>query len=154
LDRTSCQLLLQSSAIIYYLLKTYDPSSKFSANDPLRDEILTSFAGATFGPLLTLELVLDLAAKHTPWPFIYLPRFLRKQMQDKFTTKELKNALIFLEQELGAGEYFNGKEIGRSDVMISWPLDTISARNWYVLILRATTSGAFGLTKRTKRTGC
>jgi len=122
----------QSSAIIYYLLNTYDTNNKFSPEDPLKDEILTSFAGATLGPLITLELVLDLVVKHTPWPFVYFSRFLRKKMQNKFTRKELTNALSWLWQQRN-GAYYNGSEIGRSDVMLSWPLDLIAARNWYVL---------------------
>jgi hypothetical protein len=35
--------------------------------------------------------------------------------------------------QLEGGEYFNGREIGRSDIMLTWPLDLIAARNWYVL---------------------
>jgi glutathione S-transferase len=125
----------QSSAIIYYLLNTYDTNNKFSAQDPLKDEILTSFAGATLGPLITLELVLDLVVKHTPWPFVFFSRFLRKKMQNKYTRQELAKALTWLWKQLRVeeGAYFNGSEIGRSDVMLSWPLDLIAARNWYVL---------------------
>jgi hypothetical protein len=58
-------------------------------------------------------------------------------MQNKFTRKELKNALSWLQEQLekqnGGGEYFNEEEIGRSDIMLTWPLDLIAARNWYVL---------------------
>jgi glutathione S-transferase len=118
-----------------YLLTTYDRgrTKKFSARDPLQDEIMTSFAGATLGPLTTLELVLDIAAKPTPWPFVYFKSFLRKKVQNKFKRKELATALSWLEQQLGGKLYFNGKEIGRCDVMLSWPLDLIAARRWYVL---------------------
>jgi hypothetical protein len=58
-------------------------------------------------------------------------------MQNNFTRKELKNTLRWLQdrfpKSLREGEYFNGEEIGRSDIMLTWPLDLIAARNRYVL---------------------
>jgi hypothetical protein len=37
------------------------------------------------------------------------------------------------QKEITGGEYFNGREIGRSDIMLTWPIDLMTARNWYVL---------------------
>jgi glutathione S-transferase len=38
--------------------------------------------------------------------------------------------LGYLDEELGEQEYFMGKEPGRADFMISWPLDMISQNGW------------------------
>ena len=122
--------ITETSAIVLYLLTDLDPTGRFAASDEIRDETLTSFAGASLGPVLALELIFDLAAKHTPWPASYLMRLIRKSIQNNFTMKELTADLSFLEKELGDREWFNGVELGRSDVMLSWPFDMIAQRGW------------------------
>jgi glutathione S-transferase len=122
--------IIESSAIITYLLRTYDTSKRFASSDWLRDETLVSFAGATLGPLSAIELLFDLAAKHTPWPLVYIPRKIRKSMQNFFTHPEFVKTMSYLEAQLGENMWFNGKELGRSDVMLSWPLDMIAHRKW------------------------
>jgi glutathione S-transferase len=82
------------------------------------------------GPTTAIELLFDLAAKHTPWPLSYITKGIRGQMQKNYTGPELKKAMVFLESELGDAEWFNGKEFGRSDVMLSWPFDTAAQRKW------------------------
>lgn len=96
----------------------------------MRDEQLTSFAGASLGPTSAIELLFDLAAKHTPFPFGFIVRGIRKKIQEFFTMPEFKKGLGWLETELGEEEWFNGKNLGRADVMLSWPLDTIVHRDW------------------------
>lgn len=122
--------IVESSAIVSYLLRTYDTSGRFSSQDWVRDETLTSFAGATLGPITTVELIFDLAAQKTPWPLKYIPGAIYKAMHNNFTGPEFKKALTFLEGELDGSDWFNGKELGRSDVMLSWPLDMIAQANW------------------------
>jgi glutathione S-transferase len=77
-----------------------------------------------------IELLFDLAAKHTPWPLVYIARALRKGVQKNFTAAEFKKSMTYLEGELGDNEWFNGKELGRADVMLHFPLDNFYARKW------------------------
>jgi glutathione S-transferase len=122
--------IFESSAVIAYLLRTYDTTSQFAAADWIRDEMLTSFAGATLGPVTAIELLFDIAAKHTPWPLVYIARAVRKGVQNNFTAKEFKTTLGYLEKELGDKEWFNGEGLGRADFMLSWPMDSISQKGW------------------------
>jgi glutathione S-transferase len=122
--------IIERSAISAYILKTYDTAGKHAAVDWIKDEILNSYAGASMGPLTTVELLFDLAARHTPWPLVYLARVFRKGIQNNFTTAEFKKSMIYLEGELGDNEWFNGKEFGRADIMLNFPLDYVYARYW------------------------
>lgn len=121
---------MESSAIIAHLLSAHDPTGRFAASDPTLDEELTSFAGASLGPVTAIELLFDIAAKHTPWPLVYIARAFRKGAQKNFTTKEFARDLGWLETQLGDKEWFNGEHLGRVDVMLSWPMDTIAQRTW------------------------
>lgn len=96
----------------------------------MRDETLTSFAGATMGPITAIEMLFDIAAKRTPWPLVYVARAMRRGIQSNYTDKEMKKSLVFLEGELGENEWFNGKELGKCDVMLSWPMDTMAQRGY------------------------
>lgn len=122
--------IIESSAIIAYLIKTYDTAGKFTTVDWILDETLTSFSGSTLGPLVSVEMLFDVAAKHTPWPLVYISRAFRSGIQKSFTTKEFKKDLGYLEKELGEKKWFNGDNIGRSDIMLSWPMDMIAQRGW------------------------
>lgn len=122
--------IIESSAIVAYLIKTYDTTGKFTTGDWILDETFTSFAGSTLGPLVSVEMLFDVAAKHTPWPLVYISRAFRTGIQNSFTTKEFKKNLGYLEKELAEKTWFNGKNIGRSDIMLSWPMDMITQRGW------------------------
>lgn len=122
--------IIESSAIVAYLLKTYDTDGKFASEDWLRDEVLTSFAGASLGPVNAIELLFDIASRRTPWPLVYIARKVRGGIQRAFTSAEFEKDLQYLEGELGDREWFNGKQLGRSDVMLSFPVDTIAQRGW------------------------
>lgn len=123
--------LVESCAIAAYLLKTYDTSNKFGTEDWLRDETLVSFAGTSLGNVTMIELLVDIAAKQTPWPLSYITKAIRRGLQKTFTTAEFKKAFTYLEKELGDNEWFNGKELGRSDFIMSWPFDNIAQRGWF-----------------------
>ena len=124
------RVISESSAIVTYLLRTYDVDGRFASSDWINDEILTSFAGATLGPTVAVELLIDIAEKHTPWPLRYIVSAVRRGIQKTFTAAEIDKTLSFLETELRDKEWFNGKELGRCDVMLSWPLDTMAQRGW------------------------
>lgn len=122
--------IIESSAISTYLLKTYDTEGRFASEDWIRDEELTSFAGASLGMVNTLQLTLEIVAMRTPWPFVYIMRAAQKGFNKAFTGAEFKKSLEYLESELGDREWFNGEHLGRSDVMLQWPIDLIATRGW------------------------
>lgn len=90
-----------------------------------------SFAGTSLGSVMIVELLVDIAAKQTPWPISYITKAIRRGLQNAFTAAEFKKAFIHLEKELGDNEWFNGKELGRSDIIMSWPFDNIAQRGWF-----------------------
>ena len=121
----------ESSAIASYLLKTYDAAGKFVPDNWLRDDILVSFAGTSLGLVVTIELLTDIAVKQSPWPVSYIMKAIRRGLQTNFTAAEFKKAFDYLEGELGDNNWFNGKELGRSDIIMSWPFDNIAQRGWF-----------------------
>ena len=134
----SGRVIVESGAIASYLIQTYDTAKKFqpaaAPEDPdldwIRDEILTNFAGASFGPINVLQMFLEILTSQTPWLFRPLTRKLTGAIASQATTKEFQKYLTFLERELGERDYFMGKEPGRADFMLSYPMDMIAERNW------------------------
>ena len=124
-------VIVESSVIASYLLKTYDTEKKFSTENWLRDDTLVSFAGTSLGLMTLLELFVDIAVTQTPWPASYLTRGIQKSVRSNLTTGEFKKAFAYLETELGDNDWFNGKELGRSDIILSWPFDNIVQRRWF-----------------------
>jgi glutathione S-transferase len=122
--------IIECTAISAYLIKTYDTEGRFASEDWIRDEELSSFAGASMGAINTLELTLEIATLRTPWPFVYIMRAARRGFYKAFTGAEINKNLEYLESELGDAEWFNGAHLGRSDIMLIWPVDTIAARGW------------------------
>lgn len=125
--------IAESSAIATYLLQTYDSAQRFQAATPgagIRDESLTSFAGATLGPLVGIQLVLELLPKHTPWPFSYLMALLKSGIERQFLTAEFAKNVAYLQDQLGAQSYFMGDEPGRADFMLVYPVDVMAMRGW------------------------
>ncbi|KAL2062876.1 hypothetical protein VTL71DRAFT_5948 [Oculimacula yallundae] len=122
--------LIESLTITTYLLKTYDVRNKFVADDWIREDTLRSFVGATLFPLASLEMLFDIAAKNTPWPFSFIMRRIKKGFDDFFSNAEFKKDLEYLEGELSDSEWFNGKELGQVDFVMNWPLDVIAIRGY------------------------
>lgn len=91
---------------------------------------LTSFAGTSLGGVAGTELLFDLAAKHTPWPLSYITRYVKKKYDSFFSSAEFKKNMEFLNTELGDAEWFNDKEPGRADFMLSWPMDFVGQRGY------------------------
>lgn len=106
-----------------YLIKTYDTGNKFSGsglvgrNPFIRDEVLTSFASASFQPFNKIKIFMMLGA-------------INDNTGGRLTEPRISQALAFLEAELGDQDYFMGTSPGRPDFMLSWPLDGIVQRNW------------------------
>jgi glutathione S-transferase len=131
------RIIAESAAIAAYLITTYDTAKRFQGdggrNDWIRDESLTSFAGASMGPIEAMKLFLDIATLQTPLLLRPLVRWMTGMIDHAFTGPELKQMLKYLEGELGGQEYFMGKEPGRADFMLSFPMDMAVAFAWFDL---------------------
>ncbi|TVY13396.1 Glutathione S-transferase 3 [Lachnellula arida] len=104
--------VIETSAIISHLLSTYDRAGKFATADPLRDEMLSSFAGSSLGPVTGIELFLEILPAHSPWPVSSLLRTVHGMVRKNYTTAEFEKAMRFLDGELGEKEWFNGGGVG------------------------------------------
>ncbi|TVY34483.1 Glutathione S-transferase, partial [Lachnellula occidentalis] len=93
--------IVETSAIISYLLKTYDPAGKFATDDWLREEELSSFAGSSLGPVTGTELFASMLPKHSPWPISIIMRMVHGMVQKTYTSGEFTKAMRFLDSELG-----------------------------------------------------
>ncbi|KAM3069068.1 hypothetical protein ACMFMG_004249 [Clarireedia jacksonii] len=122
--------IAETSAIMSYLIQTYDTAGRFGTDDPIRDETLTSFAGSTMGTMGMIELVFDVVAHKSPWPLSKLFGAVKGQVHRNFTAPEYAVQFEFLEKELGNREWFNGETLGRSDVMLSFPVDFLTAKEY------------------------
>ncbi|CAD6457628.1 70403aa0-6342-48bb-b9ff-29b7eaa1316c [Sclerotinia trifoliorum] len=121
--------IVESSAILGYLIDTYDKEGRFAAQDKVRDEILTSFAGSTIGTISVVELIFDIVAQKSPWPLSILMGGVKSNIHKSFTGPEYATQFEYLEKEL-TDEWFNGKNLGRPDVMLSWPVDFLAAKKY------------------------
>lgn len=80
---------------------------------------------------MILELLAEMATKHTPWPLSYIPGVFLAGLRKGLTGPAKESQLKFLEAELGDKDWFSGRENpGRADFMLSWPLDTLAHRKW------------------------
>ncbi|KAI9727409.1 MAG: hypothetical protein M1834_008415 [Cirrosporium novae-zelandiae] len=130
------RVITESSAIASYLIDTYDTSKRFRGddnggkNDWIQDEILTSFAGSSLGPMTTIQIFCDIIVQHTLFFLRPVMRLMVSGLWRAFVGPEMKKMLTFLNDELEGQEYFMGKQPGRADFMLSWPLDMIAQRKW------------------------
>ncbi len=128
------RVIAESSAIAAYLIATYDKAKKFQGdgakNDWIRDESLSSFANASFGPIESIKLFLDILTSQMPFFLRPLVATFTGAIHRMFVGPEFKNMLTYLQNELGNQEYFMGKEPGRADFMMEFPLAMIAHRKW------------------------
>lgn len=111
--------IVESSAIIAYLIRTYDHAHQFQGagliGHDVRDEVLTSSSSSTFQPWNTVKLFVELGA-------------LTDNTHGHLIEPRVASSLEYLEHELGDQDYFMGASPGRPDFMLSWPIDTIVQR--------------------------
>ena len=129
------RIVAESAAIAAYLITTYDTGKRFqgdgrSRNDWVRDESLTSFAGASLGPVTILKLLFDIATLKTPFLFRPLVRWMTGAVDQMYSGPELKKMMTYLEGDLGEQDYFMGEAPGKADFMLSYPMDVVAAFGW------------------------
>jgi glutathione S-transferase len=129
------RVIIESSAIALYLIKTYDTTGKFrgdpsTGNDEIRDEMLSSFANASLAPIMIIEVLFDKLAEKSPFFIRFLFNGLHSIIRKTFTGNEFANMFQYLNDELRDQDYFMGKSPGRADFMISWPVDYCSQRGY------------------------
>ncbi|KAF7883934.1 hypothetical protein EAF00_011246 [Botryotinia globosa] len=112
----------ESDAMCTYLLRKFDTEDKFGLNsgDWVRDEILNCFNLTTFVRSAYFFLFFDLD-------------FIRNGVVNCFDGPELREILTILDGELKnapEGGYFMGKNPGRADIMMQFPMSFVKHRNW------------------------
>jgi len=123
------RMIIESTAIATYLLKTYDTRGCFAARDWILDEELTSLSNA-FAVLYAFGMIFDLLAKHSPWPISYATRAINNAAWKSFLGPECDKAFTFMVNALGDEQWFNGGSPGRADFLLSFPLDMVAQRKW------------------------
>jgi len=117
------RVIVERSAIAKYLIEKYDTAGKFKGNDSIRDEELTSFAGASIGPVMMLEMIFDLVVDQSPFFVRWLFAGAQSGIRKVYTGPELDSMFKYLDSQLGEQDYFMGESPGRADFMVSWPVD-------------------------------
>lgn len=113
----------ESSAIATYLIKTFDTEDKFGLRDGdwIRDEMLCSVVATNFQRATFIFMMLDMG-------------MLRNGEGAKgkiFDGPALKGVLKELERELKEGPqggFFMGKEPGRADILLEYPMSSVKQR--------------------------
>lgn len=119
----------ESDAICTYLLRTFDTADAFGLRngDWIRDEVLNSINLTTLTRATGVALYQDLGALRTAEG----PR--GQLFQADAEGSELHGILQNLERELKEGPeggFFMGKQPGRADIMMEFPMSMIKHRNW------------------------
>ena len=123
------RVIIESTAIAKYLLKTYDTTGTFAGdghkNDWIRNEELSSLAANSLQPILVLDLVFQQLTKRSP--FFIRPIFsaTHKQLQKLFIGPEVMKLLAYLDDQFGDQEYLMGIAPGEADFILSWPIDSM-----------------------------
>lgn len=117
----------ESSAIATYLIRTFDMADKFGLKngDWIRDEVLVSLSTTTLNRATGFMLFLDFGMiKNGDGP-----------AGGRMFGPELRQALGHLERELKDGPeggFFMGKEPGRADIILEYPISSCKHRPWWV----------------------
>lgn len=122
--------IIESAAIAGYIIRRYDQSGKHASEDIVREETLSSFSGSSLHVWVSLALTFDLMARNTPWPASYLTKALEGVIKRSFIDAEFKKSLEYLQAELGDHDWFNGDAPGRSDILLSYPMEQIIQRGY------------------------
>ncbi|KAK1750130.1 hypothetical protein QBC47DRAFT_394654 [Echria macrotheca] len=106
----SGRVITQLSAIVLYLIRTYDTSHTFSSpeNDPVREEMLLGIGGTDLASKLGSKLMLHGVALLSPFFIRPLLNRVRKFLNELVLDPDIAACFDVLESELGAQEWFMG----------------------------------------------
>lgn len=129
------RVIVESSAVALYLIKTYDVSKKFqgdpaTGNDEIRDETLSSLANASLSLVMIIESIWQVVVAQSPFLVRWLFAAAHKMIHNQFTGPEFVKFFKYLSDELGEQDYFMGSSPGRADFMLSWPFDMCTQRGY------------------------
>jgi len=85
------------------------------------------------GSLMPFGVMMLIATRIRAAPVPFFLKFITNgvadNLMDGFVLPNIRNNLEFLEKELTERKYLAGDELSGADIMISFPLESISARN-------------------------
>ena len=123
----------ESGAIVEYLLNKYDPENRFritadQANYPNYLYWL-HYAEGSIMPFLIISLLLR-RIDERKMPFFIKPitRKITNGVRESFVTPQLKLHLDYIEQHLAEKQWFLGEQLSGADIMMSFPLQVLTAR--------------------------
>lgn len=134
----------ESSAIIEYLLTTYDSEGRFKPTDDdeahgmdfVRAASLRGLAVASFTPMTTLYTIMEELLVRTPFvarlPFYLTYLVLKKAM----CQPEIERLLLYIQDDVlsnGTRDFVMGSRLTGADFLLSWPVDLCVQRGWIQL---------------------
>lgn len=122
----------ESVAIVTYLLRTYDAAGKFGGGpdvDWLRDEELTSFGATSLGTPVILNFLLGVVGKKTPFLARPIVGPLTRLIGKNALEPQVRASVQHCEDVFGEGDYFMGRNPGRADFIMSYPMDQVDHCN-------------------------
>lgn len=131
--------IIESTAIINYILHTYDTDKKFggmpSPDDPkcdwVREEELQSFACTSLGFMVQFTFITQLVINMTPWFLRPVVRFINAPVLKMMIIPRIKQQVSLLDKYLGEEKWFSGRaEPGRADFVLGFPMDMLVHRKF------------------------
>lgn len=132
--------IIESTAIINYLLHTYDadgkkfgglptPDSKVKGMDWIREEELQSFAMTSLGFIVQFIFISQLIINMSPWFMRPIVRLINTPVLKMMMVPRIKQQCTYLEKQLGEDNWFSGRaEPGRADFVLNFPMDMMTHR--------------------------
>ena len=127
-------LLVESGAIIEYLMQTYGKNSSLitpkTGSQEERDyRYWLHFSEGSLMPPLLLRLIFH-RVKKAPVPFFVKPiaKAIANKVLSEFVNPNIKRLLDFIETSLVGKKWFLGDQLSGADIQMSFPLETSFAR--------------------------
>lgn len=118
----------ESGAIIEYLLEHHGDAGLGPPSDPQGRQAWTywmHYAEGSLMPLVVMGIVLD-RMQRVPWLVRPLARMLVRPVHQGYLDPNLRNHLRWIEDALGAHEWFAGDRFSAADIQMSLPLEAIA----------------------------
>ena len=122
-------LLVESGAIIEYLMQTYGKNSSLitpkTGSQEERDyRYWLHFSEGSLMPPLLLRLIFD-RVKKAPVPFFVKPitKAIANKVLSEFVNPNIKRLLDFIETSLEGKKWFLGDQLSGADIQMSYPLE-------------------------------